>query len=68
MKAGKEGYECELHVEKKSDIAIVNLSSPITYSFLTNGNINIISNGELVNSTLEEAFSLWTNQTNDFIN
>ncbi|CAD8119476.1 unnamed protein product [Paramecium sonneborni] len=68
MRAGKIGIECELHVEKKSQLAIINTSSPIIYSFLTNGNINTISHGELVDSTLEEAFQLWPNQTNDFIN
>ncbi|CAD8104934.1 unnamed protein product [Paramecium sonneborni] len=68
MRAGKEDYECELYVEKNRELAILNTSSPIIYSFLTNGNINIILNGQLVNSTLEDAFQLWPNQTNDFIN
>lgn len=45
MRAGKEDYECELYVEKNRELAILNTSSPIIYSFLTNGNINIILNG-----------------------
>ncbi|CAD8198667.1 unnamed protein product [Paramecium octaurelia] len=66
MRAGKAGSECKLHIQKKRELAIINSSTPVIYSFLTNGNINIISNGALVNSTLEDAFQLWPNQTSDF--
>lgn len=45
MRAGKEGYECKLHVQKKRELAIINSSTPVINSFLTNGNINIISDG-----------------------
>ncbi|CAD8197790.1 unnamed protein product [Paramecium pentaurelia] len=66
MRAGKEGYECQLQVQKKRELAIINSKRPVIYSFLTNGNINIISNGVLINSTLEDALSIWPNQTSDF--
>ncbi|CAK59555.1 unnamed protein product (macronuclear) [Paramecium tetraurelia] len=66
MRAGKEGYECKLHAQKKRELAIINSSRPVINSFLTNGNINIISDGQLLNSTLEDALQIWPNQTSDF--
>ncbi|CAD8111358.1 unnamed protein product [Paramecium sonneborni] len=68
LKVGKQGNFCILQTRTTKSLPIIDLKQPITYSILTNGQLNVIQNGKLQNGTLESVLSLWLNQTENFQN
>ncbi|CAD8121849.1 unnamed protein product [Paramecium sonneborni] len=68
LKIGKQGNQCILQIRSKKSLSIIDSKLPIIYSILTNGQLNIIQNGNLQSGTLEDVLQLWSNQTENFQN